>query len=468
MGRILSAIFGWLAWKGAILVLILAALIGWGLFGGELKRASDLAHERAALAAQLEVLSRQVAEMKRDVDDRTRRAASAARSIESMLEQKRAERDELEARHPLARYVPLSEAWQRIRLLNIEIGIHQAVVEKEAQARELSARGVKALLSQRESEMSRASGRVAAIDAEIEKSFVARATAIVRQKLPLALAILAGIILLPTGIKLFLYFVVAPLASRRPPIRLLPSASGSVRALPAEGSRVSAVSLPVVLEEDQELLVQAAYLQSTALQARKSTKWLLNASIPVSSLLSGMYLLTRVGPSGREAAVISATKDPHGEVGIIELGEGAAFVCQPRCLAGAIQDPRRPIRITRHWRLGSLQAWLTLQLRFLVFHGPGRLVLKGGRGIRVESPGTGRLINQSATLGFSANLAYANTRCETFVAYWLGKEDLFNDLFAGESGVYAYEEVPDPNRSGGMAGRGLEGFFDAILKIFGV
>ena len=78
------------------------------------------------------------------------------------------------------------------------------------------------------------------------------------------------------------------------------------------------------------------------------------------------------------------------------------------------------------------------------------------------------LINQSATLGFSAKLDYANTRRETFVSYWTGKEDLFNDLFTGESGVYVYEEMPNPERTTGITGRGFEGFTDAVLKIFGV
>ena len=50
-----------------------------------------------------------------------------------------------------------------------------------------------------------------------------------------------------------------------------------------------------------------------------------------------------------------------------------------------------------------------------------------------------RMINQAATLGFSANALYANTRCETFVAWWTGAEDLFNDLFTGDAGVFVYE-----------------------------
>ena len=71
-------------------------------------------------------------------------------------------------------------------------------------------------------------------------------------------------------------------------------------------------------------------------------------------------------------------------------------------------------------------------------------------------------------MGFSANLDYANTRCETFVAYGTGEEDFFNDLFTGEAGVYVYEEMPDLKRTTGITGRGLESLTDAIRKVFGV
>jgi hypothetical protein len=163
--------------------------------------------------------------------------------------------------------------------------------------------------------------------------------------------------------------------------------------------------------------------------------------------------------------VVSSTNDPLSELGILDLAERAAFVIRPRALAGVIQERAKPIRITRHWRFG-LQAWLTLQLRFLAFHGPGQLIVKGCRGICVEPAGAGRLINQAATLGFSADISYGNTRCETFISYWRGKEELFNDLFKGDSGVYVYEETPSKRASG--IGRPLEGFTDALLKAFGV
>ena len=74
----------------------------------------------------------------------------------------------------------------------------------------------------------------------------------------------------------------------------------------------------------------------------------------------------------------------------------------------------------------------------------------------------------ASALGFSANLEYRNTRCETFLSYLRGKESLFNDLFAGGPGCFVYEEMPAAGRRGGITGRGLEGLADAFLKAFGI
>lgn len=474
MNKNFSAIFKWLTRQALALLLILAVLLAGAWLKGELKRAGDLESDRAVLTAQLDELARQIGEQKRNAEARSRQAVSVLRNIGSMLTQAQAERQKLWEEHFWARKVPLSEIWIEIQLLDKAIASHEELRDREARFVESRTRELNTLLMQKQHQAEQIKSQIAGVEEKLGKAFITRLANVVIQQLPAALAVLAGIILLPTGIKAFFYFVVAPWATGRPPIRLLPSALGGIRSRSVEGSaehgngKMSAVSQAIVLAEHQELLIQPDYLQSTSLRAEKSTRYLLNASIPFSSLLSGMFLLTRIGPAGSEPVVISATKDPLSEVGIIDLAEGAAFACLPRSLAGVIQNPGKPIRITRHWRLGSLQSWLTLQLRFLVFHGPGQLVLKGCRGIRIEAAGTGRLINQAATLGFSANLDYANTRCETFTSYWSGKEDLFNDLFTGGNGVYVYEEMPDPKHATGIAGRGLEGFADAVLKIFGV
>lgn len=290
----------------------------------------------------------------------------------------------------------------------------------------------------------------------------------IRTSLPLALAVLAGILLMPLVIRAFFYFVLAPLASRLPPIRILPD-DGAPAIAPASRS---GVSVAFDIAPGQELLVQPGYLQSSSQPARKDTKWFLNPRLPFASIASGMFALTRVRPEGESGThvVVSSQDDPLGEVGVIELPDGAAMVIQPRSLAGIVKPEGEPVAITRRWRLGSLHAWLTLQLRYLVFHGPCRLILKGCRGVRAEEPRPGqpRLINQAATLGFSANLDYKTVRCETFVPYLRGREELFNDLFSGGPGRYVYEEMPSRGGRRGTSGRGLEGFTDAILKAFGI
>ena len=473
MFEVFSRFFKWLVRQALTLLVILGVLVGWAWMQGELKRADELRSDRAGEVSRKDVLSNEVESLKRSAAERARKAEAFVRNLESMQDRARVARQKLWDDHFWARKNPLSDVSLGIQLLDLEIAGYEETVSKVTRLKDSAGKELNALVMQKEREIERIDGRIARIDETLDTAFGTRLAAVLRQELPVALAVLVGILLIPIGIKVFLYYVVAPWVEGRPPIRLLPSASGVILSPSVESAagngrgKMSAVSQPVVLQENQELLIQPEYLQSTALQAEKKTQWLLNARIPFSSLLSGMFMLTRVRPAGSEPVVISATKDPLSEVGVLDLADGAAFVCQPRSLAGVIQDRRHPVRITRHWRLGSLHAWLTLQLRFLVFHGPGQLVIKGCRGIRIESAGTGRLINQAATLGFSANLDYANTRCETFVSYWAGKEDLFNDLFTGGSGVYVYEEMPGLKRTTGV-GRHLEGFTDALLKIFGV
>lgn len=126
------------------------------------------------------------------------------------------------------------------------------------------------------------------------------------------------------------------------------------------------------------------------------------------------------------------------------------------------------MRIVSHWRLFSLNAWLTMQLRFLVFYGPARIVIRGGRGVRVERAEHGRVFAQDQLVGFSADLAYSVTRNEIFVPYLSGRTSLFRDRVDKGDGILIVEEAPLSARGSGDVKRGLEGAFDAALKVFGI
>jgi hypothetical protein len=229
----------------------------------------------------------------------------------------------------------------------------------------------------------------------------------------------------------------------------------------------SGVSRRVVLEPGVELLIKPEYLQSSMNQARIDSVAVLSRAIPLGSLATGMIGLTRIRVATPQAATLSATQDMFDEVGIINIPEGTGLVFKPSNLIGVLQPEDRPVRIRRLWRLGHASAWLTLQLRFLVFEGPCALVVKGARGVAIEPAQSGRRIAGAATMGWSPGLHYSVRRSETFLAYLTGKQSLFNDGFSGD-GKIVYEQMPRAGSKGGVLGRGLEGLGDGLLKVLGL
>lgn len=303
----------------------------------------------------------------------------------------------------------------------------------------------------------------------VSTNLIARLWTPVRQALPTAALILALGFLVHLAVKAFFYFVLAPMATKLRPIRLDPYLAGLVTPRgSADGRIASAVSQSIVLAPDEELLILPDFIQSSSATSINRTRWLLDWSHPWTSLIAGMVGLTSIRSKGAAPVVISASDDATSEIAVMALPPGCAMVLQPRCLVGVVCPADAPLKIKAHWRLGSLHAWLTLQLRYLVFYGPATLIVKGSRGVRVELAGQGRLISQSSTLGFSANLDYSTVRCETFFPYYRGKSALLLDRFEGGPGYYVYDETPRGGKHSNFIGRGLEGMTDAVLKVFGI
>lgn len=302
----------------------------------------------------------------------------------------------------------------------------------------------------------------------LESTLAYRILETVRDVLPLAITILIGVLAMPLVIRSIFYYLLAPPATRLPPITVLPADDPPH----PEQRDESAVSIKIALSPDEELIVQPTFIQRLGHSSGAKTQLFLNMSLPFASIASGMFLLTRIRSNNEKTneVVVSATRDPLAEVGVIELPAGSAMVVQPRCLAGVVKPIGKPVQISRHWRLRSLHAWLTLQLRYLVFHGPCRLIIKGCRGFLMEVPGAeaSEKIRQSATIGWSASLGYKTIRCETFMPYLRGEEELFSDMFLGQTGKFVYEQMPNWGRRKGALSRGLEGVVDAFLKAFGI
>jgi hypothetical protein len=304
--------------------------------------------------------------------------------------------------------------------------------------------------------------------AALQQQPIGRLKAAVRTHLPVALGLLLAVALAPVAIRAALYFGAAPFAAKLPPVRLVTVPGPAVEPV----VQPAAPTLEIPLAPGEELLVHPDCVHRSSKLSSKRTEWFLNRRLPFSSFAAGMYALIRVAPSGLagSSARVNARGDGAQEVGWVRLPAGAALVLQPRALVGVVKPGGGPVEITKHWRLGSLQAWLTLQLRFLVFHGPCTLILQGGRGFSAERPSAAdsARVNQASVIGFSAHLAYGCVRAEAFVPYLRGKQALFDDWFAGEGGIYLTEQKSEAGSGRRGLGRGIEGVVDAALKAFGI
>lgn len=313
-------------------------------------------------------------------------------------------------------------------------------------------------------------GEIARLDGKLRNNIWRTARQLLSDYGPTAALLVLSAILTPLAIKAFFYFVLAPLASRLKPLAIAPGLrldEASVPLPPAQQPRISGVSLALLLHPGDTMVIHPAYLQSSPIGTRKRTQWLLDWSYPFTSLAAGMAALTRITSTQPASVTLSASDDPLMEVAVLTLPEGAALVLQPRGLVGLVYHGARQPAISSHWRLVSLHAWLTLQLRFIVFCGPVTLIVHGTRGVRMEPAGQGRSISQAATLGFSTGVLYSTTRSETFIPYLRGQQALLNDRFDGD-GIYLYEETPRHGKQPGKVGSWFEGFTDAILKVFGI
>ena len=382
--------------------------------------------------------------------------------------------------------VPFTEAYQRVQQLErkvVELRIanrraYQDFLAQQALLERLSLPAPMAAFQVNEQRLVVMSAplreRLRQAEGLAARNHVWRAYQAVRPVLPVAIGVLIGWWLVPAAIRTFFYFVLAPLAARRPPIVIAKTQGIAPVALSANGpparhgSLISAVSQNVILAPGDDMLVRPDYCQSQPAGVNVTTKLLFSWHHWLTSIAAHLWMLKRLRTTQPADVVLSSTVDALDEVALIDIAPGEAMVLQPRGLVGMIYKTGQRPTIRSHWRLGTLHAWLTLQLRYLAFEGPVTLVVKGCRGVRLESAQAGRTISQDATLGFSVNALYSTVRADPFVPYLRGRQPLFHDKFAGSDACYLYEEVPRNAHPGGQKQNPVEALLDAGLKAFGI
>ena len=274
----------------------------------------------------------------------------------------------------------------------------------------------------------------------------------------------------PTTGRIALYYFIAPFVTRGRPVRL-------TKILPVlPDVAVSNVSAEVSLKAGERLWVKEKFLQASDEGLQRKTRYLLDWRIPFACLATGLVELIEMshrGQTGEQRLTLSNQSDPHSELAVITLAEGAALVLRPSFLAGVVTAEGRRLAIRRRWQLFRWQAWVTLQFRFFEFAGPCRLIVAGSRGVRAErladregSATPARRANQDATMGFTPNLDYRPVRAETFWSYYRGMNPLFDDLFAGQ-GLFLCQQISAPGDAS-KARKIWGGVWSGVMKVFGI
>lgn len=275
----------------------------------------------------------------------------------------------------------------------------------------------------------------------------------------------------PSAGKVAMFAMVAPYISRGKPVRL-----AREQAVMPEVSE-SRVATEVGLSPGERLWVKEKFLQASDEGVKRKTRYLLDWRIPFTCLATGLVELIELknsaGATGAQQLTLSNQSDPHSELAVVTLPEGASLVLRPSFLAGVVVAEGGRLKIRRRWQLFRWQAWVTLQFRFFEFSGPCRLIVAGSRGVRVErlidregSAVPARRTNQDATMGFTPNLDYRPVRAETFWSYYRGMNPLFDDLFAGR-GIFLCQQVSAAGDAK-KARRFWSGVWGGVMKVFGV
>jgi len=83
--------------------------------------------------------------------------------------------------------------------------------------------------------------------------------------------------MIPVGLKVLFYYVIAPFVRKRPSIQLLPNVSDNINTSIENKGNILSVSIDIKLKPDEELVIRPEYIQSLPYQhSKKRTQWFIN------------------------------------------------------------------------------------------------------------------------------------------------------------------------------------------------
>ncbi len=248
------------------------------------------------------------------------------------------------------------------------------------------------------------------------------------QFLPWLAPTILALVLAPITWASILYFIVSPMAMMNRPLGFS-STPTEPMSLTVSGSKFD-----VVVHPGESLYTRNGLVTRRMVTNRlrmKTRVWRLNR--PGISFVAGLFPCTiATNDTEKPHSLTLSPSDPDLEIAELSLEEGSSIVLHPHNIVAI----KGPITVHVKWRIFSLNAWLTCQIRYLIFSGPGSLYLSAPRGIsEIEIGDATQAVEQHLVVGFDAGLQFSVRRTETFVPYLFGKVALFEDSFSGNGMV---------------------------------
>lgn len=255
------------------------------------------------------------------------------------------------------------------------------------------------------------------------------------------------------------FLLLAPVAERARPLRLV--SQGASSRLAAAGEVVEVAVGPAT----DLYLREGAQGGGAGTGARTIPRPLGRRLLTARGAgLAGVQLLRR---DAHGLVAVAPFADAATDVAAVEVPPGGAIVFRPAALVGIV-TPRGavlPVRRLSRWR--DARSWATFRFRHYVFAGPGTLLLQGRRGIRARGADGGWASDERLTIAYDAHLARGVRRRGSLWRFISGRQALFDESFAGHGFAYL-EQLPSQSIAADPAGNLLRRIGDAMLKAVGL
>ena len=274
------------------------------------------------------------------------------------------------------------------------------------------------------------------------------------------------VLLTPPLWLIFMYYGVAALIEKFPPIRIKVRDDDGLHE-PVFHRAARSITFSIPEGRTFYLRAQGGDWGKERRDTVCRTKFMWRWKAPLVSIASDLVelLAYRSEPGAANPGQVKMTSPKDDEVYIhqIELNGGPGLVLTPRHVIGLTDDVE--VRTVWSFKLHNL---ISMRLRHIVFFGTGTIFIIGGRGIDVQriEPGSHAVhkIEDGVLVGYVPGAAYSLCRTQTFWAYFRGMTSLLDYKLCG--GTFLTQNLVGRHEKE-VLGSGLDRFLSVLLNGIG-